>query len=87
MRIGTTFFILLLAGVPLAGDQISSLWIGGTGDWTNPAQWSPAGVPNNGNDTYLATVNSGGPDFANILTQNIYLDGIAVRSSIYRPCE
>ncbi len=78
MRIGTTFFILLLAGAPLAGTQITSLWTGGTGDWTNPAQWAPAGVPNNGANTYLVTVNSGAVDVANILTQNIYLDGITV---------
>ena len=78
MRIGTTLFILLLAGAPLAGSQITSFWTGGTGDWTNPAQWSPAGVPNNGANTYLVTVNSGAVDVANILTQNIFLDGITV---------
>ena len=78
MRIGTTLFSLLLAGAPLAGTQITSLWTGGTGDWTNPAQWAPAGVPNNGVNTYLVTVNSGAVDVANILTQNIYLDAITV---------
>jgi hypothetical protein len=76
----TTLFILLLAGAPLAGSEITSFWIGGIGDWTDPAQWSPAGVPNSGASTYLVTVNSGAVDVANIFTQNIYLDGITVGS-------
>ncbi len=78
MWMRTTFFIVLIAAAPLDGSQITSSWIGGTGDWTDPAQWSLAGVPNNGANTYLVNVNSGGADVANILTQNIYIDGITV---------
>ncbi len=80
MRFGTSFLLLLLIGTPLAGSGITSLWIGGSGDWTDPAQWSPAGVPNNGASTYLVTVNSGAVDVANIFSQNIYLDGLTVGS-------
>ncbi|HEX3746690.1 MAG TPA: PEP-CTERM sorting domain-containing protein [Bryobacteraceae bacterium] len=78
MRIKTTFLIFLLVAAPLPAGTITSFWIGGTGDWTNPAQWSPAGVPNNGAQTFLASINSGGVDVANILTQNIFLNGITI---------
>ncbi len=71
---------LLGLGVPLLGDQIQATWNGGTGDWVDPTQWTPNAVPNNGSNTYLVTVNSGKPDVVNILTQNIYLDGITVGS-------
>ncbi len=78
MRIGTTFVILLLIRAPLAGTSIASFWTGGTGDWTNPAQWLPAGVPNNGANSYIAAINSGGVDVANIFTQNIFVNGVTV---------
>ncbi len=29
---------------------ISRFWLGGSGSWSNPANWSPAGIPANGDD-------------------------------------
>jgi len=37
-------------------------WLGGSGNWSNAAQWNPNTVPNNGVTHYQATVNSGGAD-------------------------
>jgi len=78
MRVTTAFLLFLLVTPPLQSGQITSLWVGGTGDWTNPAQWSPMGVPNNGANSFLATINSGSMDVANIFAQNIFLDAISI---------
>ena len=67
--------MLLPAAPPLAASQITSLWNGGTGDWTDPLQWTPNGIPNNGADSYLVTINSGGIDTVNLFRQTVFLDG------------
>ncbi len=37
---------VLLGFVPHLSAQTVSIWSGGTGDWLDPARWSPTGVPN-----------------------------------------
>ena len=39
-------WVLLLSSAVAAQGQTVSTWSGGTGDWLDPARWSPAGVPN-----------------------------------------
>lgn len=70
---------------PVRASEIMSTWLGGTGNWTDPTQWSPSVVPDNGfppsgGDTYFATINSGGTDVVNLLNRTIFLDGLAVGS-------
>jgi hypothetical protein len=50
-------------GLPAGAALISSTWDGSSGNWSNPAKWSPAGVPNNGNggNTFNVTINGGVP--------------------------
>jgi fibronectin-binding autotransporter adhesin len=77
-----------LAAVTLAysarGAEIQSTWNGGSGSWGNSAEWTPAGVPNNGANTYDVTIN--GTVFEEIrlglspTIENLNLNGPYVRA-------
>src|SRR5229473_413339 len=55
-----------LMALPLPADQIGLSWNGGTGNWSNPANWTPNDVPNNGADTYSVLIASGALDVVNL---------------------
>jgi hypothetical protein len=56
-RITLLLLFLLLAAGPAGANQIAITWNGGTGNWSNAAQWTPAVVPNNaGGTTYSVTI-------------------------------
>jgi hypothetical protein len=38
---------------------INSTWNGGTGNWNTGTSWTPAGVPNNGGNTFNVTIGTG----------------------------
>ena len=65
---------LLVLTVTLVGGAISaragtinSVWNGGTGNWSAPADWTPTGVPNNGGgNVYNVTIDSGGTDLVSL---------------------
>lgn len=63
----------LVAGVSAKADVITSTWGGGTGDWSNGANWSPGTqYPNNGNggNNYQVVANGG----TSTLTEDIVVD-------------
>ena len=35
---------------------VNRVWAGTTGNWTVPSNWSPTGVPQNGDDVFLTEV-------------------------------
>lgn len=41
----------LLACPAAVADQVDAIWVGGTGNWGDAANWSPDTVPNNAGDT------------------------------------
>src|SRR5437870_3396544 len=43
-----------LLALPLSADQIGLQWNGGTGNWSNPANWNPSALPQNTADTTYA---------------------------------
>jgi hypothetical protein len=58
----TIALLAVLLAVPAASAQTVATWTGATGNWTDPALWSPA-VPNNGTPpgaTYNAVLTGGG---------------------------
>ncbi|MFO0807695.1 MAG: hypothetical protein U0746_03650 [Gemmataceae bacterium] len=72
--------LILLAAAPAPARQVVATWTGTTGNWTNPALWSPA-VPNNGTPpgtTYDAVLNGGGTvtiDAPIVIDQLLYRAG------------
>jgi hypothetical protein len=52
---------ILTLSCGLKGQQVTSTWLGGTGNWNDPLQWSsfPFFPNNNSNVTYSAIINSG----------------------------
>ena len=56
--LASLFLLLGPTAVPINA-QINSTWKGGTGDWSNAANWNPAEVPNNIglSTTYHVTIN------------------------------
>lgn len=68
------FLILLfvIQGARAYGQVVAS-WNGGTGNWSDPTNWSPAGVPgNSGGTTYSVTISAPGSD----VTMDVLNDGI-----------
>jgi len=56
-RIVLLLFFLLLAAGRASANQVVINWNGGTGNWSNASQWTPAIVPNNaGGTTYSVTI-------------------------------
>ena len=52
-------------------------WNGGTGNWSNSANWTPNGIPDNGASTYTAVINAG---VASVVTLDInsHLDALTL---------
>jgi hypothetical protein len=63
----------------LKGQQIASTWLGGTGNWNDPLQWSsfPLFPNNNGVVTFSAVINAG----AVTLNQDITVSNLALGQS------
>ncbi len=58
--------VLLLAEQPRA-TQVIATWLGGVGNWNNPALWSSGVVPNNtGATTYDVRIDGGNPIVSNV---------------------
>ncbi len=54
--------LLLFVALPARAASVTSTWLGGTGDWTDPAHWNGAVVPQNtGTDSYDAAIDGGNP--------------------------
>jgi len=75
-------FLILLSYGRLTAGTITSTWVGGTGDFSNPLDWSPAGIPEAGyqvlfdNTTPLSVVTV---DIATATLNNV---GIASQASL-----
>ncbi len=53
-RIGFVSLLVLVLTAPLCrADPPEATWVGGTGEWTDPAGWSPEGVPAPGSTVYI----------------------------------
>jgi len=60
-RAGAGIGLVLLGGVGRAGGDVLSTWNGLAGNWGEAANWTPVGVPNNGNggNNYGASIAAG----------------------------
>ena len=59
----------LFPALACAQTVVNDSWLGGTGNWSNPANWSAGVVPNNSSDgstVYNVTIDSGGTDLADM---------------------
>jgi fibronectin-binding autotransporter adhesin len=92
-RAGRGRFIVMATIAALASPRIaaaaadfSPVWNGGTGNWNDAAQWTPAFVPNNGAQTFDATVSAGTATLAgNVTIQKLTLNGSGRISSTTTP--
>jgi hypothetical protein len=67
--------MLLVAAGSASANTIGVTWNGGTGNWSNSSQWTPAGVPNNaGGTTY--SVDIGGTSAVTMDVLNATVDNI-----------
>ena len=61
----------------IAPAAIVAHWIGGSGNWSDPAHWDIGSVPNNGGgNTYSAVIDLAGADPAVTIDQGITLSGL-----------
>ena len=61
----------------IAPTAIVAHWIGGSGNWSDPAHWDIGAVPNNGGgNTYSAVIDLAGSDPAVTIDQNISIAGL-----------
>jgi hypothetical protein len=72
--------------------MVNDNWLGGTGNWSNPANWSAGVVPNNsGSTVYNVIINSGGTDVVeladdeNITIASLVVGGTAGHSTLEYP--
>jgi len=66
-----------LSPQPTYADGISVSWNGGTGNWSDTSNWTPATVPNNNaGTTYSVTIDAPSPAVT-INAQNISIDSLA----------
>ena len=69
------FSVVVLAGVCFSASPAysQSSWVGGTGNWSTPAQWNPSGVPTG----VSVTIDSGAFDQVN-LDQNAGITSLLI---------
>jgi len=70
--------VLVLFACPAApGADIVSTWLGGSGDWTDPARWDTADYPHNNGSTYEALIESG--IYSHVtLDDDVTIDGFTI---------
>lgn len=84
VRVTTILAALVATGLSLAAaaraDQVDAVWIGGTGNWSAAANWSPAVVPNNAVDTYNVLIDNADDESASVVTlnQNAIIDNLTI---------
>src|SRR5438045_3559688 len=66
-----TFVFAFALALPSSALAVTHVWIkaGGTGDWSNPSNWSPPGPPSAGDDAFCTSSNPNG--------NFIFIDSIA----------
>lgn len=80
LLIGAAALVSISAGAARAA-QILSTWDGDGGSalWSNPANWNPDGVPNNGANTHDVRIDDGDPaDITVVLNQNAVIDRLTL---------
>ncbi len=71
---------ILFVSPALAFAQTDSLWVSGSGNWSNASNWSPNQVPNNGGgNTYNVTVDPGNFDTVT-LDENVTISSLTLGS-------
>ncbi len=77
----------ILSFASVARSQVSSAWIGGSAEWSDPSQWAPSAYyPNNGNggNVFDVTINSGAATLSEpIAIQNLSFNGGTIVSDGY----
>ncbi|MEA2733729.1 MAG: subtilase-type serine protease, partial [Humisphaera sp.] len=69
-----------------AAADFSSVWNGGIGSWNDPAQWTPALVPNNGAQTFDASISAGTANLASsVLLEKLNVTGGVIASPSATP--
>ena len=70
---------------PIVVSQVSTTWIGGPGNWNDPAKWSGGVVPNNGTPagtTYNVFIDNGNVNFSTVtITTPVTIDSLNVSAN------
>ena len=73
--------VCLFPAMASAQTVVNDNWLGGTGDWSNPAMWSAGVVPNNSSDgttVYNVTIDSGETDQVGLESESVTINSLTI---------
>ena len=70
-----------IAVAAFATDPVTSTWLGGDGDWTDPSMWDTPDYPHNNGTTYNAVIDAGSGPYTVELDTSVSLDSLLLNSA------